>query len=246
MAKGRMPDVILAGFGVSDSLQMTVEAQQAAVRVGRVLGLDVPVRLRQMLERQGVEVRELGELFEGREFAEAYAAIAETVLATAAQNPPAVFVSQGTPLLMNGITRYVVAEAKKRELTLKSYPGVSAIDAIVADLGIDLGTAGLQTISARAFAAKPAKVTANMPLLLLQAAGVAEGGASAEAYGPLAQALASLYPEAQPVTLLNMPGNGQVTRATVTVGRFAELIEHIDTTSSLFIDVVRRAQGATS
>jgi hypothetical protein len=69
-----------------------------------------------------------------------------------------------------------------------------------------------------------------------------EDGASAEAYGPLAQALASLYPGEEAITLLNMPGDGRVTRATVTVARFAELIPHVDSSSSLFLDAVRRAK----
>ena len=245
MAKHRGPDVILVGFGTSDALQITVEAQQAAVRAGRVLALDLPIRLRRMLERQGVDVRDLADLFDGRAYAEAYAAVANTVLATAEQKPPSVFLSQGSPLFMNSITRYLVAEAKRRELNVKTYPGVSPIDAIVADLGIDIGLAGLQTISARGFAAKPQRASTTMPLLLLEVAGLVGTGASAEAYGPLAAALKNQYPESQPMTLLNMPGNGQISRATVTVERFPELIPHIDTTSSLFVDVVRRPGGNT-
>jgi hypothetical protein len=210
------------------------------VRAGRVLALAPPPRLTQLLDRQGVTVTDLAHLLEGKDFAAGYAAIAETVLATAAQHPPAVFLSQGSPLLLNGVTRYLVAEAKKRDLTLKVYPAVSPIDAIVADLGIDVGGSGLQTIAARTFAAKPARVTSAMPLLLLQVAGVPGAAESAEAYGPLAQALGAVYSAEQPVTLLNMPGDGHISRATVTVERFGELVPHIDTSSSLFIDAVKR------
>lgn len=246
MAENRGPDVILAGFGSSDALQLTVEAQQVAVRAGRILALDLPPRLKALLERQGVEVTDLASLYRPGAFAEAYAAIAETVLARAAADPPALFLSQGSPLLMNAVTRYLMVEAKKRGLAVRTYPAVSPIDAVVAELGVDVGLSGLQTLSARGFLAKPGLVNVRMPLLLLQVAGVTGGDVSAEAFGPLTLALAEIYPQSQPLTLLNMPGDGRVTRATVTVARFGELISHIDTSSSLFIDVARQPAPATT
>jgi hypothetical protein len=84
MAGARLPDLILAGFGASDALQITVEAQQAVVRAGRVLALAIPARLRTLLERQGVEITDLDDRFAGAAAAEAYAATAAAVLAGAA------------------------------------------------------------------------------------------------------------------------------------------------------------------
>jgi hypothetical protein len=241
MTTRRWPDVVLAGFG-SGASQLTIEAQQVAVRVGRALALDLPPRLKELLERQGVSVTELSGLFEDRPFAEAYAAVGETVLAHGRQAPPAVFLSQGSPLFLNAITRYIAAEAAKRGLSVRSYPGVSPVDAIVADLGIDVGQGGLQIISARGLVARPERVHTHAPLLVLQAGGVASPESSAEAFGPLARVLSMQYPPEHALTLLNMPGDGGVTRATVTVARFAELIPHIDNSSSLYLERAERAQ----
>jgi hypothetical protein len=244
MAGAQWPNLVLAGFGASDPLQFTVAAQQAAVRIGRVLALGLPGRLKALLERQGVEVTDLAHLFTDRTFAEAYAAIAQAVLVRAEHDPPAMFISQGNPLLLNAVNRYLVVEAGRRGLTHRVLPGVSAIDAVVSELGVDVGRAGLQTLSARGLAARPAALNPRVPLLLLQLAGLADGNGSSAAYGPLVEALKGGYPDSQAITLLNMPGDGRVVRATVTLGRFGEFIPHIDASSSLFVDVARAKLAA--
>jgi hypothetical protein len=231
------PNLILAGFGTSNSLQITVEAQQTAVRLGRVLALGLPGRLKALLERQGVEVSDLAHLLAGKGFAEGYAAVAQVVLAGAEHDPPAMFLTQGNPLLQNALNRFLVTDARNRGLTLRVYPGVSPIDVVVSELGIDVGNAGLLALSARGLVARPAALNPRVPLLLLQVAGLAEGGASAEAYAPLPHLLGQAYPQSQPITLLNMPGDGRVVRATVALERFGAFIPHIDASSALFIDV---------
>ena len=241
MAEAEGPRLILAGFGASSELQLTVEAQQMAVRIGQVVGLGLSERLRVLLARQAVRVTPLDELFAGKPFAEGYAAVAQAVLARAAKDPPAMFISQGSPLLVNAITRFLVAEATRLEIPFRVFPGISPIDVVVAEIGIDVGRVGLQTIAAAGLVARPAALNARMPLLLLQLAGLRPEGASAEAYGPLFECLQASYPTTQPVTLINMPGDGGITRATVTLSKFGELLPNIDTSSCLYIDVRRKA-----
>lgn len=233
--------LILAGFGSSSPLQLTVEAQQLAGQAGRVLGLGVPQRLRALFERMGAEVIELDQLMAGRDFAEAYAAVAQTVLARAQQDPPAMFVTQGSPLFANAISRFLVSEARRLDLPVRILPGVSPIDVIVAELGIDVGRAGLQTISVRAFASRVGVTSRRMPLLLLDVGGVASGGPSSDAFAQLAEALAREYPPDQPITLVNIAGGG-ITRVTVSLERVAELLPHVDPSSTLFVDVARKAK----
>jgi hypothetical protein len=112
---------------------------------------------------------------------------------------------------------------------------------VVAEIGLDVGRAGLQTLSARGLVARPQALNPHMPILLLELAGIALTGESAEAYGPLVQLLGDAYPANQPVTLINMPGDATISRATVTLANFAELLPKIDTSSSLFIDIRRKA-----
>jgi uncharacterized protein YabN with tetrapyrrole methylase and pyrophosphatase domain len=241
MAQAGGPTLILAGFGASSPLQMTVEAQQTAVHIGRVLSLGLPERLRALLARQGVGVVTLDHLFLGKPFAEGYAAVGQAVLARAQKDPPAMFISQGSPLFVNAITRYLATEANRLELSVRIFPGVSAIDVVVAEIGLDVGRAGLQTLSAGGLVARPVALNPRMPLLLLELAGLAAEGASAEAYGALAETMLRAYPESQPITLINMTGNGSISRLTVTLAKFGELLPKIDTSSCLFVDIRRKA-----
>ena len=243
MAEADGPRLVLAGFGASSALQLTVEAQQMAVHIGRVVALGLPERLRALLARQGVTVTPLDDLFAGRPFAEGYAAVAQAVLARAEKDPPAMFISQGSPLLMNAITRFLVAEALRLELSLRVFPGVSPVDVIVAEVGVDVGRTGLMTISASGLLARKAALNPRAPLLLLELAGVRPEGASAEAYGPLVELLRGEYPESQPITLINMGGEGGITRATVALADFGELLPNIDASSCLYVDIRRKAEA---
>lgn len=244
MAQVDGPSLILAGFGSSSPLQATIEVQQTAVRVGRVLSLGLPERMRSFLTRQGVTVSPLDDLFAGRPFAEGYAAVAQAVLARAEKDPPAMFISQGSPLLVNAITRFLVAEALRLELSLRVFPGVSPVDVVVAEVGIDVGRTGLLTISASGLLARPVALNPRVPLLVLELAGVRPEGASAEAYRPLVELLQSEYPANQPITLINMAGDGGITRATVTLASFGEVLPNIDASSCLFVDIRRKAEPA--
>jgi hypothetical protein len=240
MAERAGPALILAGFGSSGSLQLTLEAQQMAVFAGRVLSLALPERLRALLGRQGIEIEPLDQLLTDRPFAEGYAAVAQSVLSCAKDDPPAMFLSQGSPLFVNAITRYLATEARKLELPVRILPGVSPLEVVVAEFGIDVGRAGLQTISAAGLLARPGATSPRMPLLVLEIAGLATPDQSAEVFGPLTEALRTVYPPHQPVTLVNMGGTGGVTRLTVALERFGELIPKIDTSSCLFIDIRRK------
>ena len=236
------PKLVLAGFGASSALQLTVEAQQMAAQIGQVVSLGLPERTRALLTRQSVTVTPLDRLFEGKPFAEGYAAVAQAVLARAEKDPPAMFISQGSPLLVNAITRFLVAEATRLEMPMRIFPGVSPIDVMVAEIGIDVGRTGLLSISAAGLLARPVALNPRVPVLLLELAGLQADGASAEAYGGLVELLQAEYPPKQPMTLVNMSGDGGITRATVALADFGELLPNIDPSSCLFIDIRRRTE----
>lgn len=237
MVKPTLPALIIAGFGSVAALQLTLETQQLAVRAGKVIAIGLPPRIASLLKRQGVGLTELDDAFEAVDSAVAYARVAETVLATAAQDPPVLFLSQGSPLLLNSITRYLAVEARARNLSVLILPGVSPVDAVVADLGIDVGGSGLQIIAARGFIDRPDLINPGMPLLLLEAgASLSSGdGSGREA---LPASLRRRYPETQPITALKPSANG-LTRKTARLSRFHELEAALEPSASLFVDVAR-------
>jgi uncharacterized protein YabN with tetrapyrrole methylase and pyrophosphatase domain len=226
------PALVLAGFGAPNSLHLTLEAQQAVIQAGRALALGLPPRLAASLKRQGVEITALDPVLEERPPAEAYATIAAAVLSRAKHDPPAIFISQGNPLFLNTINRYLVVESGARELGVRIIPGVSSIDLVVNDLGLDVGRSGLLSIAAAGLVRTPALLNAKVPLLVLQL-----GGVDATGHDQLLAALSWKYPPDHATTLINLPVEGGVTRATVTLERFADLVPHIDNSSMLFLDL---------
>lgn len=230
MASAQQPALVLAGFGAPGSLQLTLEAQQAVIQAGRAVVLGLPPRLATSLKRQGVELTRVDNLLAEKAAAEAYAAIAAMVLARAEQDPPAVFLSQGNPLFLNNINRYLFVEAAKRDMPVRVIAGVSPVDLVVNDLGLDVGRTGLLTIAASAVVRKPVLLSPKVPVLLLQV-----GALDASECDELLSALSWKYPADHGITLLNLAADGGVTRATVRLEEFRDLVPHIDASSMLFL-----------
>jgi hypothetical protein len=241
------PHLILLGHGVTDTLQLTVEAQRVLTRVGKVYALSLPPNLRRFLRALRVDCVELADRFAtGKPYADAYLDVAEFVLRRTAEERPVVVLVQGNPLYLNALNRFFLQQARARDLVVQTLPGVSPLDAIICDLALDVGTFGLQLFDARRLVARQQQINPHVPLLLLQLAGFADGAVrpddrreSAE-YAPLVRYLGGFYASAQPVTLINLSANGQgAARATVPLARVEELVPHIRASSSLFIDAVQ-------
>jgi uncharacterized protein YabN with tetrapyrrole methylase and pyrophosphatase domain len=235
------PDLILLGYGVDDTLQLTVETQRVLARAGFAFTLGLPPNLARFLKSQRVEHTELTYLFRpGRDFSECYLDVAQVVLKRAASDPPAVLLCQGSPLFLNSLNRFLVLQARERGLNVSILPGVSPFDAIVSELGLDVG-AGLQVFDARRLVARGIAPNTALPLLIMQAGGFGAGanGHDPATYEPLAAFLAQFYPPQQPVTVVNTGAGGG--RSTVPLSRFDELVSHIGAASSLFIDATRRS-----
>ena len=64
-----VPHIILLGYGVSDSLQLTVESQRILARYGSAYAIGLPPNLDAFLKSQRVRVTDLAaKLAPGREF----------------------------------------------------------------------------------------------------------------------------------------------------------------------------------
>lgn len=237
----KLADLALVGYGVSDTLQLTLESQRVLTRAAHVFALPLPPTLARYLAGMGIHPIDLSPAYESADTpAEGCAAAAGAVLRRAAADPTVAFLTQGNPLFFNTVGRFLAVEAKKRDLALAVFPAVSPLDTTINDLGIDIATFGLQVMDARRMVVRALAVTPSVPLLIMQVAGAAEGG-SAEAYGPLAAFLAAIYPADHAVTIVNPAvGATGTVHATVVLSRFAALIPHVRPESQLFIDAVRQ------
>lgn len=247
----REPNIILLGHGVTDTLQLTVEAQRVLARVGKLYAIYLPPNLKQYLKSLRVECVDLSDRFaRGRAFSDAYLDVADFILRRTAEERPVVLLSQGNPLFLNSLNRFLIMQARQRKLSVKVYPGVSQLDALVCDLGLDVGTFGLQLFDATRLVSRKQQINPSVPLLLLQPAGFAAVKVGSQErdpkdYQPLIGYLAQFYPAEQPVTLMGAAnGRTAAAHATVPLSRLPELVPHIRNTSSLFIDAVRQRQPA--
>ena len=246
------PDLILLGYGVDDTLQLTVQTQRLLAQIGKVYSVSLPPALARFLKSQRIEIEDLTDRFApGRPFSECYLDVADHLIRRTVEEQPVCFLSPGNPMFLNSLNRFLFMQAQQRGLEVQVLPGVSLIDAMISDLGLDVGTFGLQVFDARRLVTRRQVLNPAVPLVLVQLAGFsAEAVPELEApppeggYDDLAAYLAQFYPAEHFVTLINRePGQGAA-RATLPLARFGELVTNVRTSSSLFIDAVRQQRTA--
>ena len=246
----RKPALVLIGYGVGDTLQITVESQRALAQASTAYAVSLPPNLERYLKSLRVKCVDLAARFaEQRPFAETYLEIADLILQQAQADPSVVLLSPGNPLLSNALNRFLLLKARERELAVQVLAAVSPIDAVVCQTGLDVGTFGLQVFDARRVVAREQRINPEVPLLLLQLAGVAatEPGAplpsDVDAYAPLGDYLTRFYPPDHTVTHLTYGASGGRV-ASVPLNRFSELVPDIGAGSTLFVDLVRQQRPA--
>ncbi len=246
------PALILAGYGVGDSLQLTVESQRALARAGRVFAIGVPPNLDRLLRAQKIRAVDLSACFAARRpFAEVYLDIAETVLRQASEEPPALLLSEGNPLLSNSLNRFLLVKAKERKLATQVLPGVSPIDSLICQVGLDVGTFGLQVFDARRVYTRQMPIQPSVPLLLLQVAGVGLAETSSllemkpEEYRPLSHNLGRFYTPAHIVVHLANSSDPEAAAASAApLSAFDSLVPRFGPASTLFVDLLRQQRAA--
>jgi precorrin-2 methylase len=239
-------DLILAGYGVRDTLQLTVEAQRALTRVGKVYTIGLPANLGRYLKSLRVAAVDLsGRFAEGRDFADAYLDVAGFVLRRLSEERPVVVMTQGNPLFLNSVTRFLVQEARKRGLNVEVLPAVSELDALIAYLGLDVGANGLQIFQAARMLERRQEISVHVPLVLCQLEGIGvsrvEQTNGARDLAGLAGYLQGYYPGEHRATLITLQGPAPAHR-TVKMEQIAELSDSLRAGSFLFVDVLRRRE----
>ncbi len=246
------PALILAGYGVGDLLQITVESQRALARAARVFSIGLPPNLGSLLRSQRVKCVDLSTLFTGgRPYAEVYLDVADTVLRAAETDPPAVLLCEGNPLVSNALNRFLLVKAKERKLATQVLPGVSPIDSLICQVGLDVGTFGLQVFDARRLFSRELPIHPSVPLLLLQVAGVALAETSAtfepnpDDYRPLTEYLGLFYPPTHIVVHLPNSTDPQATTASAApLSAFDSFVPRFGPASTLFVDRLRHPRAA--
>lgn len=243
-----IPNLILTGYGVTDSLQLTVESQRILARYGSAYSIGLPANLAALLKSQRVKVTDLaGRIAPGRDYALAYLDVAHFLVERTAHERPVIFLTPGNPLMFNTVGRYLAMEGKRLGLTVQVVPAVSPVDVIISGIGLDVATFGLQVFDATRLVARQIQVNPAVPAILMHLGGfgatTAPGPGSAPNLDPLVSYLARCYPETHPATVIHLGLQGMRV-ANVPLNRLAASSGAIDTDAHLFLDAVRPSPPA--
>jgi uncharacterized protein YabN with tetrapyrrole methylase and pyrophosphatase domain len=138
-------DIVLAGLGLRPS-HITTETVQALHQVRRIYSISYVPGTDDLLRRFCPDVVDLRSMYESEaDRLNTYKRQAAAVLDGGIEAGPVALVVYGHPLILAMPSMFVLRLAPTVGLTTKVLPAVSALDCLLADLGIDPTVTGLQS-----------------------------------------------------------------------------------------------------
>ncbi|MEM6973606.1 MAG: SAM-dependent methyltransferase [Pseudomonadota bacterium] len=204
------PDITIAGLGLRGLDHVTAETE-AAIRAAReVLYLDPGLGTAEWLAARCDRATPLFETTyaEDAHRLDGYRDVVRRVLEAALDHAPVVYAVEGHPTV--GLTSVALIQrgAAALGLSLTIQPGISALDALIAALGIDPLVEGLMMVEATDLLLRRRPLIPDMPLIVWQA-GMVETAlysprpSRPERFRRLVEMLRLAYPADHPVTVFN-------------------------------------------
>lgn len=163
-------DVYVVGTGMVGYRQLTREVDAAlrtATRIFAVQPQDLVVDyIRREYDAEVVDASE--EYVEGGDRDETYDRIAESVLDAAETDAPVALAVYGHPTVFVSPAKFIRERAPDRDLSVEVRPGVSAMDCIYAEFGIDPAVNGIQMFEATDLLLREFEVNPEVPAVLWQ------------------------------------------------------------------------------
>lgn len=197
----------MVGTGIRLAGQLTLETQHLVRHADRVFAVLADPLSLDVLKKLNPHVTSMQLHYtEGRSRDDTYERMVESVLAPVRAGEHVCAAFYGHPGVFVWPAHEAVRRARREGFEATLYPGVSAEDCLVADLGIDPGVSGLQTYEAADFLVHPRIFEPRTPLVLWQLAALGDRSRSTFRTDPawvraLAQVLAEDYPDDHSVTV---------------------------------------------
>lgn len=204
----RPVDIYVVGLGIRNVQQITREAEQAVRLSKKVFTVDAGFGIDEFLRTLCPDVRSMLDQYEeGGDRLRTYRAMAAEVLDAALTDSPVCFAAYGHPKVYVYPTDLIEKAAPLFGLTVRVLPGISALDTIITDLGLDPGPHGLQMYEATDLLARERPLQPDVPCLLWQVSAVETAMYStkrgnARRYRRLQDYLLRTYPADHPVTMV--------------------------------------------
>lgn len=169
----RPTDIYVVGLGIKSVQQVTREAEGAIRLCRKVFLVDSGFGVHEFVQTLCPEVVDLlGLYLEGRNRRYTYRSMAAHVLDAALDDPPVCFATYGHPQMYVYPTHLMRRGAALLDLSVRVIPGISTLDTIIGDVGLDPGPYGLQMYEATDVLTKVRPLQPDVPCLLWQVSAV--------------------------------------------------------------------------
>lgn len=237
-------DIYVVGTGITSIAQITREAEEAICDSQHVLYLDPSPGVAEWLKQRCPVLTDLYALgyednAERRGF---YDRMAAEVVAAALEKTPVTLAIHGHPRVGVYLPQLLDNIAVALGLKIRTLPGISALAALCADLGVDPCTSGLQSWNATDMLLRHRPVSADAPLVVWSVGVVgtslhSDAPSRPERFVPLRDYLLRNYPASHEVTLYYAAPHvlAGPSIETVALGRLHEMADGIHRGTTLFV-----------
>jgi uncharacterized protein YabN with tetrapyrrole methylase and pyrophosphatase domain len=201
-------DIAIVGLGIVGVRQITREVEETVRRCRHTFVIDGGFGVVPYLKSICAEVTSLLPFYErGKERLPTYRRMAAEVINAAIADSPVCFATYGHPLVYCYPAILIQRAAKLLNLKVEAFPGISSLDTLFVDLGIDAATDGLQMYETTDLLLRRRPIQNDVPCVLWQANAIAEptyetDRRSANQFSPLQNYLLEFYPAEHPITLV--------------------------------------------
>jgi len=201
-------DIAIVGLGIVGVHQITREVEETIRRCRHTFVVDGGFGVVPYLKTICAEVTSLLPFYErGQERLPTYRRMAAEVINAAIAGPPVCFATYGHPLVYCYPAILIQRAAKLLNLKVEALPGISSLDTLFVDLGIDAASDGLQMYEATDLLLRRRPLQNDVPCILWQVNAIAEptyetDRRSADQFLPLQSYLLEFYPPKHPITLV--------------------------------------------
>ncbi len=240
-------DIYVVGLGAVGVSQITREAEQAIGRSRTVYFVDNALGVAEHLATLCPNAVNLMSSYRRHEpRGAAYDRMVTAVISAALEAPPVTFAVYGHPSMYVYPAHQVLEAAALLDLRCQVLPGISTVDAILCELGIDPGFHGLQMYEANDAICRSRPLQPDVPCLLLQVGTLETGLASAAKSRPerldrLARYLSQFYPESHTVAIVTL-ATCRIFRSRIVSFALGEMRQHVQELTldaTLYIPPVR-------
>ncbi len=247
----RLSDLCVVGTGISVWEHATPQVCRAIQEVDEALYSTPDPLTERWIRRRNSNATSLGDLysqFEDR--AKVYEAMVSRIMARIRRGRRVCVVFYGHPGVLVQPAHEAIRRARAEGYEAVMLPGISSLDCLFADLGVDPGAAGIQSYEATTFVSRPRRFDTATPLVLWQIGLVGEESTRPHVpgrrLGQLMELLVAHYGEAHEVVIYEAADYPvfppRIER--VPLGKLAGA--DLSLTSTLYVPEVARPESASA